>query len=84
MNVSEFEPQFLDPKKIDATAHQMVTLLYEGFVSMGDLLKQCNTEKAALKEENQKLQARVNGLLDKLLSGDEDGKGKESPNPNPD
>lgn len=77
---NEPEMKTLDPAKVEETAHQMVTLLYEGFKSMGELLKESKQENETMKAEIKVLRLRIDGLLDKLLSGD-DNADKKSDTP---
>jgi len=77
----EPERKVLDPKKVEQTAHNMVTILYEGFVSVTKLMAQLKEENEGLRTEKVRLQGRVDGLLDKFLNGDENGTKNESTDP---
>lgn len=63
-------PQVLDPKKVLETGQQVLSVLYEGFIDIGAKLTEANAKISELEQENSDLKIQVNGLVNKLLNGD--------------
>lgn len=60
----------LNPEEVSATGHRMITILYEGFLSMSEMLTELKNENERLKEEKTKLAEMNEKLVNKLI-GDE-------------